>query len=142
MVEHGLRKEENLLFLSSRTLLEHMFLVITDGKCYEYKCMNYLSAHSKIGDEGRDSGQGNESQPEESCGLCHTRFVMGIGQACQDPHSHWSGWQGSVLVSPPPTPFLFLFASPTLSPFLSSLSPPACFSLDGPASEERNGLLP
>lgn len=124
MGDYGLTKEENLFFLNSRMLLERVFFIITDDEYYEYKWMNYLSPHSKIGDEGRDSCLGDESQPGESFGLCHTRFVMGIGQACPGPHSHWSGWQGSVISCPlPPTPSPFLLSSPTLSSLHSSSSP-------------------
>lgn len=122
MVDYGLTKEENLFFLTSRMLLEHVFFLITDD---EYQWMNYLSPHSKIGDEGRDSRLADDSQPE-SFGLGHTRFVIGIRQACPGPHSHWSDWQGSVISSCPlpPTHSPFCSPHPLSHPFTPAPSPP------------------
>lgn len=129
MGDYGLTKEENLFFLNSRMLLERVFFIITDDEYYEYKWMNYLSPHSKIGDEGRDSCLGDESQPGESFGLCHTRFVMGIGQACPGPHSHWSGWQGSVISCPLPPPHPLFCSPPPLSHPFTPAPPPLSQSL-------------
>nr|BAC34434.1 unnamed protein product [Mus musculus] len=108
MGDYGLTKEENLFFLNSRMLLERVFFIITDDEYYEYKWMNYLSPHSKIGDEGRDSCLGDESQPGESFGLCHTRFVMGIGPGLPGSPLTLVGLAGfRHLVSPPPHPIPF-----------------------------------
>lgn len=102
--------------------------------------MNYLSPCSKIGGEGRVSRQGRNPCQERVLAYATQGLSRGLGRPARIP-THF-GRVGRVpssrVPSPSPIPLSALLTY-SLIPFTPAHPPPACFSLDGPEDEERNG---